>query len=87
MNAQLCGAQAVVVFDDDPDDVENYLEMTSESKTLHPVIPAAFLLGKNGYRIMETLHRLELSHAVINIPINASMYHIHERKQPPWVLW
>ena len=48
MNAQLCGAQAVVVFDDDPDDVENYLEMTSESKTLHPVIPAAFLLGKNG---------------------------------------
>ena len=39
------------------------------------------------YVIMETLQRLQLSHAVINIPINASMYHIHERKQPPWVLW
>ena len=48
MHAQRCGAQAVVVFDDDPENAENYLEMTSDSKTLHPVIPAAFLLGKNG---------------------------------------
>ncbi|XP_043207777.1 PRADC1-like protein isoform X2 [Amphibalanus amphitrite] len=87
MNAQLCGARAVLVFDDDPENVEHFIEMTSESKTMHPTIPAAFLLGKNGYVIMETLQRLRLSHAVINIPINASMYHIHERKQPPWVLW
>jgi len=87
MRAQRCGALAAVVFDDDPDNVEHFLEMTSESKTLLPAIPAAFLLGKNGYMIWETLARLRLSHAIINIPINASMFHIHERKQPPWVLW
>ncbi|XP_037081568.1 PRADC1-like protein [Pollicipes pollicipes] len=87
MNAQRCGARAAVVFDDDRDNVEHFIEMTSDSEQLKPTIPAAFLLGKNGYMIMETLGRLHLSHAVINIPINASMYHIHERKQPPWVLW
>ena len=48
MRAQRCGALAAVVFDDDPDNVEHFLEMTSESKTLLPAIPAAFLLGKNG---------------------------------------
>ena len=48
MNAQLCGARAALVFDDDPENAEHYIEMTSESKTLYPSIPAAFLLGKNG---------------------------------------
>ena len=50
-------------------------------------IPVGFLLGRNGHVIVNTLRKLRLDEAVINIPINVSNIATHKWKQPPWVVW
>lgn len=39
------------------------------------------------HMIKETLHRLGMSSAIINIPLNITGAAIHQITQPPWTLW
>ena len=50
-------------------------------------IPVGFLLGRNGQVIRNTLHKLRLDEAVVNVPINLTNVATHKWKQPPWVVW
>lgn len=50
-------------------------------------IPAGFLLGKNGHMIRQTLRKLYLDHAMINIPVNLTFTPVYKINQPPWLEW
>ena len=62
--------------------------LTQDDSTDREVtIPVGFLLGRNGQVIRNTLHKLRLDEAVINVPINLTNVATHKWKQPPWVVW
>ncbi|EEB10702.1 conserved hypothetical protein [Pediculus humanus corporis] len=87
INVEKAGALAIIVSDHDKDNDELYIEMIDDN-TLRPVnIPAGFLLGKNGHIIKSTLKRLNLNHALINLPVNVSHLPLNKFNQPPWVGW
>lgn len=99
--AEEAGAKAVIVTDYhtlDPEEEREtslwadyyYVDMVvddsaAELKSVN--IPAGFLLGKNGLVIKQTLKRLNLPHALINIPVNLTFSPIHRLHQPPWHSW
>ena len=99
--AEEAGAKAVIIADEYPSSIEEaqkiplwldnfYIEMISDDKvatTKSVKIPAGFLLGKNGKMIRETLNRLHLPYALINIPVNVTYSHLSELHQPPWLSW
>ncbi|KAK9509439.1 hypothetical protein O3M35_006756 [Rhynocoris fuscipes] len=86
LRAEEVGAKGVIIFDNIPSD-EFFTEMIDDQsgKTVH--IPATFLLGKNGLIIWNTLKKLNMDYAVINIPVNVSYVPINKWKQPPWLTW
>jgi len=98
--AEDAGAKAVIVADYLPNSIDEeresplwmdhyYIEMASDNdiaKTRTVNIPAGFLLGKNGRMIKETLKRLKLQFAVINIPVNMTFAPLTEFHHPPWVV-
>lgn len=99
--AEEAGAKAAIISDFYPESMEELREMplwldhyyigmiNDDSIPLaKPIsIPAGFLLGKNGYMIRKVLKRLEMDHAIINIPVNLTYSIIGESNQPPWVSW
>ncbi len=44
-----------------------------------------FLL--RSFIIRNTLHRLGLDSAKMNVPINITSIPVHKLKQPPWIVW
>jgi len=87
VRAQEAGAVGVIVTDEDTDNDELFISMADDTTGREANIPAAFVLGKNGYIIKNTLSRLSLHAATINIPVNISNIDIHKINQPPWVVW
>lgn len=101
MVAEEAGAKAIIITDYYPTSIEDartsplwmdhyYIEMVRDNTVpqLKPVnIPTGFLLGKNGKMIQETLRRLNLSFALINIPVNLTYTAINNLHQPPWISW
>lgn len=99
--AEEAGAKAVIIADYhtlDPEKARKtpiwedyyYIDMVTadsapELKSVN--IPAGFLLGKNGMVIKQTLKRLNLQYALINIPVNLTFSPIHKLHQPPWHSW
>ena len=69
-------------------DSKRSFSLTQDDSTDREVtIPVGFLLGRNGQVIRNTLHKLRLDEAVINVPINLTNVATHKWKQPPWVVW
>ncbi|RZF45032.1 hypothetical protein LSTR_LSTR001993 [Laodelphax striatellus] len=87
IRAQEAGAIGVIITDDDESDDSFYIEMIDDNTNRNPQIPAAFLLGLNGFMIRKTLYELDMKYAVINIPLNMTFIGFHEVKQPPWLVW
>ncbi|XP_043266623.1 PRADC1-like protein [Venturia canescens] len=96
--AEDSGAKAIIVADYHTKSIDDerespmwmdyyYIEMTSgdNDRKRNINIPAGFLLGKNGRIIRDTLRRLKLPHAIINIPVNLTFSPITDFHQPPWV--
>lgn len=77
---------AIIIYDNNDDNDDLYIEMVTDNTTRNCSIPAAFILGKDGYMIRKALEALRLNRAVINIPINVSQSPYRQR-QPPWVVW
>lgn len=84
--AEGVGARAVIIADNKDSD-EYFTEMIDDLSGRHVNIPATFLLGKNGLIIRQTLAKLKLKYALINIPVNVSYIPLNEWKQPPWMTW
>lgn len=99
--AEKAGAKAVIIYDDYPSNFEEirdapmwldhlYIEMIKDDDVDESIIvnvPAGFLHGKNGRMILNTLNRLQMSFALINIPVNVTYTDINEIHQPPWISW
>lgn len=78
------GGVAVVVYDYDKHNDENYIEMVDDNTSRNCSIPAVSLLGKDGDMIVKSLLALRLSRAVITIPVNTA---IDKESNPPWLIW
>jgi len=87
VRAQEAGAVGVIVTDEDTDNDQLFISMADDTTGREANIPAAFVLGKNGYIIKNTLSRLALPSATINIPVNISRTDIYKLNQPPWIVW
>ena len=51
----------------------------------NPLIPAFFLVGRNGNNIRRVLGSLSRDHATINIPLNLTYTPLSQFNHPPWV--
>lgn len=78
------GGVALIVYDYDKHNDENYIEMIDDNTSKNCSIPAVSLLGKDGYMIVHSLIALKLNRAVITIPINVAR---GEVSNPPWLMW
>jgi len=87
IRAQAAGAIGVIVTDEDFDNDDLFISMADDATEREVSIPAAFVLGKNGFIIKTTLERLSLPHATVNIPLNISQVSPYKLKQPPWIVW
>lgn len=87
MEAEHAGAIAVIITDNDVNNDDTLIEMITDGSSNSSNIPAFFMLGKDGYMIMKTLHELNMQSATINIPINITGSSALPRRLPPWSLW
>lgn len=85
--AQEAGAVGVVVTDQDAENDELFISMVDDTTAREVEIPAVFMLGRNGHMIKETLAKLNLGSALINIPVNISRISPYKLNQPPWMVW
>lgn len=83
--AESLGARAVIISDNDPNSDDFYVEMIDDHTEREVHIPVAFLVGKNGQVIKNSLSRHSLEYALINIPINMTHVPINQMNQPPWM--
>ncbi|KAL1436816.1 hypothetical protein MTO96_049355 [Rhipicephalus appendiculatus] len=79
------GVLAVIVADSDRSNGDGYVEMMGDGTPRNCSIPAAFMLGKDGYMIRRGLEALGLHRAIINIPLDVSGGIVHRLPQPPWL--
>ncbi len=62
--------------------------MIGDNTTRNCSIPAAFMLGKDGYMIRRALDAHQTNRAIVNIPVNVSLNGIPlKKRQPPWLVW
>jgi hypothetical protein len=85
--AEKAGAQAVIITDISKPTEEYFIEMIDDDSSVEVNIPAAFLMGKNGIMITQTLQRLKRSYAIINLPVNLTFTPVQQMNQPPWLGW
>ncbi|CAH0559385.1 unnamed protein product [Brassicogethes aeneus] len=85
--AEKAGARAVIITDISKENEDYFIEMIDDESEEDANIPAAFLMGKNGFMISKTLERLNRNFAIINLPINLTYTPIHKINQPPWLGW
>lgn len=78
------GGIALIVYDYDKANDENYIEMIVDNTSRNCSIPAVSLLGKDGHYIVQALLALRLSRAVITIPVNTA---VDKNSNPPWLNW
>jgi len=87
IKAQEAGASAVIITDNNDANDELYVSMIDDT-TGRPVdIPTAYLLGKNGFVIAQTLRKHQLDRATIRLPINITSIALPNLNQPPWLVW
>jgi len=87
IQAERAGARAVIVYDNNSNNDDSYIDMVQDETSRELRIPSLFLLGKDGHMILNTLTRKQLKHAIINIPVNMTRVMLHQAKFPPWTLW
>ena len=84
--AQTNGMIGIIIDDNDEQNDDMYVEMITDNTTRNCSIPAAFLLGKDGYMIRRALSVHRLNRAIVNIPVNVSQAS-NRIRHPPWVVW
>ncbi|XP_035898610.1 PRADC1-like protein isoform X1 [Anopheles stephensi] len=89
INVEAIGGAAIIVteYDTEIDDFDYYIEMVHDNTDRDTNIPAGFLHGKNGIIIRQTLKKMRLPYALVNIPVNLTFIQPHMINQPPWLPW
>lgn len=87
LNVQEHGAVAVIVANNDPQDIDTWIDMSEDGtgRVNEVKIAAFYLLGKDGQKIKEALDRTTHGVGLINVPSNVS--DVSAITQPKWDLW
>lgn len=78
------GGIALMVYDYDKHNDENYIEMVDDNTSRNCSIPAISLLGRDGDMIVRALQALKLSRAIVTILVNQT---VDKGLIPPWLKW
>eukprot|EP01147_Barroeca_monosierra_P007029 gene7029-9608_t len=81
-HVQQAGGVAAIIYDNDEDDT--WIDMIAEDLDYAVNIPALFMLGVDGQRIIASLETNGLGMADVTIPLNSSLVSLTAR---PWALW
>lgn len=87
INAEKAGAIGAIITDTSNELEDDYfIEMVSDSpnSSRETNIPVAYLLGRNGRMIFNTLHRYGLDRAIIKLPVNLTFTPAELINHPPW---
>lgn len=86
INAEKAGAIGAIITDTRSELEDDYfIEMISDSPR-ETTIPVAYLLGRNGRMIFNTLHRYGLDRAIIKLPVNLTFTPTEAINHPPWAM-
>lgn len=86
INAEKAGAIGVIITDTRSELEDDYfIEMVRDSDR-DTKIPVAYLLGRNGRVIFNTLHRYGLDRAIIKLPVNLTFTPAELINHPPWAM-
>lgn len=87
LNVQEYGALAVVVANNDEQDIDTWIDMSEDGtgRVEQVTIAAFYVLGKDGHKIKAALDRTRHGVGLANIPSNVSQ--ISSITQPKWDLW
>lgn len=85
INAEKAGAIGVIITDTRSELNDDYfIEMIHDNSSRETNIPVAYLLGRNGRMIVNTLHRYGLDRAIIKLPVNLTFTPPELINNPPW---
>eukprot|EP00047_Mylnosiga_fluctuans_P009465 m.11560 g.11560 ORF g.11560 m.11560 type:complete len:111 (+) comp2639_c0_seq2:51-383(+) len=89
VHAQAAGARAVIVYDNNADNIDEWIDMNLESETASPpiTIPTLFALGRDGTKIASAIRERAARgrpYSVVSLPMNSSQALL---RYPPWSLW
>lgn len=79
--------KAIIVFDNNDMNDDQYIDMIDDTTSRNCSIPAAFLLGRDGYMIRRQMIYMGLKQVLINIPVNMTMVPVEDQQHPPWVFY
>lgn len=85
-HAEQAGAIAVIIADNNEANDNEYISMIHDNTGRTVNIPAFFLLGKDGWMIMDTLKNSNQP-ALVNIPVNITRIPLEQLHFPPWSFW
>ncbi|RWS08059.1 Protease-associated domain-containing protein 1-like protein [Dinothrombium tinctorium] len=85
IQAENSGLIAVLIYDN-KDTSDEYIDMIDDNTNRNCSIPAAFILGRDGYMIRRYLIADKLNSAIINIPINITAHNANKHRNAPWNL-
>lgn len=83
--AEKAGAIGAIITDTRVND-DYFIEMVHDNSPRDVDIPAAYLLGRNGRIIINTLERYGLDRAVIKLPVNITFTPPRLINHPPWLM-
>mmetsp|Transcript_15266 Transcript_15266/g.39259 ORF Transcript_15266/g.39259 Transcript_15266/m.39259 type:complete len:211 (-) Transcript_15266:2116-2748(-) len=84
-HAQQAGAVAALIYDSDRTNGERWVDMVRDQEGYIVTIPSMFVLGREGFKIIDGLRAANTFSATIRIPVNSS--HISPHEYYPGVLW
>ncbi|XP_038070617.1 protease-associated domain-containing protein 1-like [Patiria miniata] len=87
ITAERAGAAAVIIYDNNDRNFDSIIDMIDDNTDRSTSIPVAFLLGRDGYMIKNSLHQQGLPSAVISIPVNITGVSLGHVRRSPWSLW
>eukprot|EP00038_Savillea_parva_P008435 m.176968 g.176968 ORF g.176968 m.176968 type:complete len:192 (+) comp14256_c0_seq1:519-1094(+) len=84
-HAQEAGALAAFIYDSDRTNDNRWVDMVRDQDSYEVTIPAMFVLGREGYKIVEGIAAAHTHSATISIPVNET--HVSPHEYFPGVLW
>ncbi|PIK58582.1 hypothetical protein BSL78_04488 [Apostichopus japonicus] len=87
VNVADSGAAAVFIYDNNSQNDWAFIDMIGDDTERETVLPAAFMLGRDGQRIVESLVRNGVRSAVLTMPYNITGIPIGQINKAPWTLW
>ncbi|KAJ8025659.1 Ancient ubiquitous protein 1 [Holothuria leucospilota] len=80
-------AAAIFIYDHDLSNDWAFVDMVGDGTNRDTELPAAFMLGRDGQRITESLTANGLKSAILTMPYNVTGIPLGHIDKAPWTLW